>query len=59
MDDAIHYENPTIITYGSVRELTLGNGSSSQFDSTTEQCGPLSGGRQSNTPSHVTCVIGG
>ena len=58
MTGSKQYEKPTIVTYGSVRELTLGTGNLPTMDSVSSECGPASGGRQSNTPSHVTCVVG-
>ena len=51
----ISYEKPTITTYGTVRELTFGNGSSSKSDvgyPTTCTIGPFQG----PPPSHgVNC----
>ena len=54
----IPYRKPTITTYGSVRELTLGNGSSPLLDSQSPSCGPLAGKPRGTTPSQVTCVPG-
>ena len=49
------YEAPTIVTYGSVRELTLGSGGTSTADVQPCSFGPFA----SNRPSGFTCKTGG
>ncbi len=47
------YEKPTVTTYGTVRQLTLGSGGSSEFD--ILPCDP--GTKQGVPPSGHTCKV--
>lgn len=47
------YEAPKVTYYGTVQELTMGNGSVLPVD--VQGCGALSGLPSSNTPSGITC----
>jgi hypothetical protein len=51
----IPYEAPTITTYGTVRELTLGTGGAVELD--ILPCTP--GTKRAGGPSGVTCKNGG
>ena len=51
----IAYEPPTIVTYGTVRELTLGSGGTTIAD--IQPCTP--GTFQSPSPSGFTCKTAG
>jgi hypothetical protein len=49
------YEAPTVTFYGTVQELTMGNGLVTPLDA--QNCGALSGHLSSNSPSGVTCKL--
>lgn len=51
----IPYDPPTIVTYGTVRELTLGTGSSPTPD--ISPC--AAGSHRGTTPSQITCKANG
>jgi hypothetical protein len=51
---AIPYEAPTLTTYGTVEELTLGNGNSPNVD-----VQPCIGPQRGTTPSQISCKTAG
>lgn len=52
------YEAPSVTYYGTLQELTMGNGTVMPLDAATPSCGALTGLPSSNTPSGVTCKFG-
>ena len=58
MEHGKAYEKPTMTYYGTVQELTLGNGTTVTADAT--QCTGFGlSGFQSSTPSLLTCKTSG